>query len=107
MYFKGVLAGWHVGAGCMNPARVFGPAVTNNEWAHHWIWWVSEIIGAVLAVVLENMVFAPVFDENNESPLWWVHAFLTWNPEQTWWANERKRKQQLRRHSWKPANSLV
>ena len=25
--FQGVLAGWHVGAGCMNPARVFAPAV--------------------------------------------------------------------------------
>ena len=25
--FQGVLAGWHIGAGCMNPARVFAPAV--------------------------------------------------------------------------------
>ena len=101
------MAGWHVGAGCMNPARVFGPAITNNEWTHHWVWWVSEIIGAILAVVLENMIFAPVFDENNESPLWWVHAFLTWDPEQSCWANARKQKRLLRRKTWKAANDSV
>ena len=105
---KGFLAGWHVGAGSMNPARVFGPAVTNNEWTHHWVWWVSEIIGAILAVVLERMIFAPVFDDNHESPLWWWHAFLTYDPDQNNLTKclGTKRKNQKRR-AWKPASNMV
>ena len=35
---QGVLAGQWVGAGCMNPARVFGPAVVSGDWNHHYIW---------------------------------------------------------------------
>ena len=42
----------------MNPARVFGPAVIAGDWDYHWVWWVSEILGALFSVVLEARVSA-------------------------------------------------
>ena len=75
--YIGVLGGWHIGAGCMNPARVFGPAVVGNEWHAHWVWWVSEIVGACLAVVVVRILFAPLYtsDLDQPSPIWWWRLF--------------------------------
>ena len=40
-----------VGTVCMNPARAFGPAVITGEegWNRHWLFWVSDLTGAVLS----------------------------------------------------------
>jgi len=65
----------------MNPARVFGPAVIYGDYNYHWLWWVSEILGAIFSVVIEALIFAPVVvkgDESN-SPLWWWRLFLWYN----------------------------
>ncbi|TRY84702.1 hypothetical protein DNTS_003919 [Danionella cerebrum] len=35
-----VFAGAGVSGACLNPARALGPAVLNNHWTHHWIYWV-------------------------------------------------------------------
>lgn len=32
----------------MNPARSFGPAVWHNQWANHWIYWISPITAGFL-----------------------------------------------------------
>lgn len=57
----------------MNPARVFGPAVIAGDWDHHWIWWISEILGACFAVVVEAIFLAPILANNSQtSPLWWM-----------------------------------
>jgi hypothetical protein len=62
----------------MNPARVFGPAVVAGDWDYHWVWWVSEILGALFSVALEAMVFAPIMisSGNDSSPLWWWRLFM-------------------------------
>ena len=44
--------------GCsINPARSFGPAVVNNYWRQHWVWWVAPLIGGLLAATLYNVLF--------------------------------------------------
>lgn len=44
--------------GCgMNPARSLGPALLNNNWKHHWIFWCGPITGALLASILYQAVF--------------------------------------------------
>ena len=65
----------------MNPARVFGPAVVGNEWHAHWVWWISEIVGACLAVVVVRMLFAPLYssDPDQPSPIWWWRLFQHYN----------------------------
>ncbi|XP_014214761.1 aquaporin AQPcic-like [Copidosoma floridanum] len=46
--------------GCsMNPARSFGPALLNNMWARHWIYWFGPFAGAIMASLLYKTVFMP------------------------------------------------
>ena len=61
----------------MNPARVFGPAVIGNDWHAHWVWWISEIIGACLAVVVVRLLFAPLYSNESDkpSPIWWWRLY--------------------------------
>lgn len=42
----------------MNPARAFGPALIDNTWSDHLVWWIGPIAGAVLAALLYHYVFA-------------------------------------------------
>lgn len=44
--------------GCsMNPARSFGPAIWNNNWKNHWIYWVGPILGSVSGAFLYKTIF--------------------------------------------------
>ncbi|XP_034936322.1 aquaporin-like isoform X2 [Chelonus insularis] len=46
--------------GCsMNPARSLAPAIWNNYWTHHWIFWFGPIGGALLASVMYRSMFSP------------------------------------------------
>ena len=51
-----VLAGGAVSGAAMNPARWFGPAVVQGDFADFWIWIVGPIVGAVAAAVIYNDV---------------------------------------------------
>jgi glycerol uptake facilitator-like aquaporin len=50
----GVLAGGAVSGAAINPARWFGPAVIQQEFADFWVWIVGPAIGAVVAALLFN-----------------------------------------------------
>ncbi|KAL0106383.1 hypothetical protein PUN28_016245 [Cardiocondyla obscurior] len=46
-------------SGCsLNPARSFGPAVWNNYWKNHWIYWVGPITGAIIAAMIYRFIFS-------------------------------------------------
>ncbi|XP_046612298.1 aquaporin AQPAn.G-like isoform X1 [Neodiprion virginianus] len=44
--------------GCsMNPARSFAPALWNNNWTSHWVYWVGPVIGAVIGSLTYTIIF--------------------------------------------------
>lgn len=44
--------------GCsMNPARSFAPALWNNQWTHHWIYWFGPIGGALVSSFTYKIIF--------------------------------------------------
>nr|XP_034190220.1 aquaporin AQPAe.a-like isoform X1 [Osmia lignaria] len=44
--------------GCsMNPARSLGPALWNNQWSHHWIYWFGPIGGSLLSSFMYKTIF--------------------------------------------------
>jgi aquaporin TIP len=49
-----IFAGGAVSGAAMNPARWFGPAVVQQEFADFWIWIVGPVIGMVVAAFLYN-----------------------------------------------------
>lgn len=54
--------------GCsMNPARSFGPAIWNNQWSNHWIYWLGPLGGAFLAAFAYRMVFGYKTNEDEET----------------------------------------
>nr|XP_032641419.1 aquaporin-5-like [Chelonoidis abingdonii] len=42
----------------MNPARSLGPAVLTGIWDHHWVYWIGPLLGAVLAGLSYEFLFA-------------------------------------------------
>ncbi|KAM3863657.1 aquaporin-8-like [Diretmus argenteus] len=51
-----VLAGGDVSGTCLNPARAFGPAIVNNYWTYHWVYWVGPIGGGLVAAALVRLL---------------------------------------------------
>lgn len=45
--------------GCsMNPARSFGPAVIQNAWDAHWVFWIGPMVGSFVAALLYEYIFS-------------------------------------------------
>ncbi|KAH8401236.1 hypothetical protein KR009_003927 [Drosophila setifemur] len=49
-------AGLFTGAS-MNPTRSLGPAVWNNSWAHHWIYWVGPLMAGAVTSLIYRFAF--------------------------------------------------
>jgi len=41
----------------MNPTRSLGPAVWNDSWAHHWIYWVGPLVAGAVTSLIYRMAF--------------------------------------------------
>ncbi|CRK96017.1 CLUMA_CG009457, isoform A [Clunio marinus] len=51
------LVGGPYSGGSMNPARSFGPALYNWNWANHWIYWIGPMAGGLVTSVVFRTVF--------------------------------------------------
>jgi glycerol uptake facilitator-like aquaporin len=51
-----ILAGGPVTGASMNPARSFGPAFMQGDWAWHGVYWIAPIAGAVVAALIYQHV---------------------------------------------------
>ncbi|XP_043229130.1 aquaporin-like [Amphibalanus amphitrite] len=47
-YGLGVLFAFQRTGACLNPARALGPALVNNVWRDHWVYWVGTLFGGLL-----------------------------------------------------------
>ncbi|XP_059490930.1 uncharacterized protein LOC132205698 [Neocloeon triangulifer] len=52
-----VLVIGHRSSASMNPARSLGPAIWNNHYENHWLYWVAPIAGSALAAFFYRLVF--------------------------------------------------
>ena len=62
----GICFGFVPYSGCsMNPARSFGPALLNNEWSRHWIYWFAPFGGALAGSLFYKALFVVKPREQN------------------------------------------
>lgn len=52
-----ILAAGPLTGAAMNPARAFGPALVDQSWDDHLVWWIGPIIGAVVAALVFHYLF--------------------------------------------------
>ena len=53
-----IFAGGPLTGAAMNPARAFGPALIDNTWDDHLVYWIGPIVGAVLASLVYYFAIA-------------------------------------------------
>ena len=37
-----------------------------KEWNYHWVWWVGDFAGSIIAVIIVKFVYVPGKDEKDE-----------------------------------------
>ena len=55
----GAIAGGALTGASMNPARSLAPALFAGAWAHHWLYWLAPILGAVVAALVAAYLWQP------------------------------------------------
>lgn len=51
--------------GCsINPARSLAPALVENYWVNHWVYWVGPISGSVVFAFIYRMIFRDKYEDN-------------------------------------------
>ncbi|KAL7291004.1 hypothetical protein TKK_0015145 [Trichogramma kaykai] len=56
--------------GCsMNPVRTLAPAIWNNYWGHHWVYWLGPFGGALLASLAYKVFFSVQNNDNEDMNL--------------------------------------
>ncbi len=63
-----VIFGGSITGGSLNPARSFGPALINWDFAYHWIYWVAPIAGGLIAAGVYKMLNTKEEQEEKELP---------------------------------------
>jgi MIP family channel proteins len=53
----GVLVGFSLTGGILNPSRAFGPMLVQNSWGDFWIWFVGPLAGAAIAALLYELLY--------------------------------------------------
>ncbi|CAN5767178.1 aquaporin [soil metagenome] len=61
-----ILIGGSVSGAAMNPARWFGPAIVQQEFANFWIWIVGPIVGGVAAALIYNTLMLDRYTPEDE-----------------------------------------
>lgn len=56
----GIFMGGPLTGAAMNPARAFGPAFATGQWVNHVVYWAGPLLGAGVAAVLYQTLFAKV-----------------------------------------------
>lgn len=54
----GVIVGATVSGGAVTPSIAFGPAIASGNFANHHVYWVGHCLGAIVAGVVYDLVFA-------------------------------------------------
>jgi glycerol uptake facilitator-like aquaporin len=53
-----IFAGGALTGAAMNPARVFGPALIEQVWDNHIVYWIGPILGSVIAAFVYKYVLS-------------------------------------------------
>jgi glycerol uptake facilitator-like aquaporin len=60
-----IWTGSTISGGGFNAARVFGPAIINNDWTDQYAYWVGGLIGCILACLLYHFVYVKARRKNS------------------------------------------
>ncbi|XP_022225455.1 aquaporin [Drosophila obscura] len=52
-----ILTGGQLTGASMNPTRSLGPAVWNDSWQHHWIYWVGPLVAGAVTSLIYRFAF--------------------------------------------------
>ncbi len=63
-----VIFGGSITGGSLNPARSFGPALITWEFNYQWIYWISPIVGGLIAAGVYKILHTKEEEENEQLP---------------------------------------
>lgn len=61
------MSGAEISSSSLNPARSLGPAIVQNVWRNHWVFWVGPLSGSFLGSMIYRIVFRDRRKEDQDS----------------------------------------